>query len=421
MRQLVVRGLSGQSACISLASGDCSVEHVQERIFSSVGVPPEQQKLVIGGKLLTQDVLDSVSASDIIFVSLSVRVVGGKGGFGSLLRGGQSGVGAKKITNFGSMRDLQGRRIKDVEKAKKIAKALAKQNGEEVSEDDDAEDANTRNRKRRRVLRKKMRPGQEQNEQQPQAKPPTAADLAEVKYSQTRKEILDNVASAMEEGLKRAKQIEKEERRRKRKLAKAQPAKIFGFELEEELLSSSDESEDEKDADEKKTKEGGDDDSEYEWVSESYSDSDDENEEGNVQEGDVEEGGSPNGADDDQESPSRGLKRSRPDDAEGEDETPQNSNEKTSSSSSSAPAVSSSADAAKPTSFDPIDLSEYSSAKELESVGLEHLKHELQRLGLLCGGNLIQRAERLFSTKGKSPAEFDPSILAANASKKRKK
>jgi hypothetical protein len=114
MRQLVVRGLSGQSACISLGSGDCSVEEVQERIFSSVGVPPDQQKLVIGGKILTQDVLDSVSASDIIFVSLSVRVLGGKGGFGSLLRGGQGGVGTKKITNFGSMRDLQGRRMKDV-------------------------------------------------------------------------------------------------------------------------------------------------------------------------------------------------------------------------------------------------------------------------------------------------------------------
>jgi hypothetical protein len=66
-------------------------------------------------------------------------------------------------------------------------------------------------------------------------------------------------------------------------------------------------------------------------------------------------------------------------------------------------------------------LSKFSSAKDLESVGLEHLKHDLQRLGLLCGGNLAQRAERLFSTKNKSPAEFDPSILAANASKKRKK
>jgi hypothetical protein len=303
------------------------------------------------------------------------------------------------------------------DKAKKLAKALAKQNGEEVSEDEDADDANNK-RRRRKVLRKKMRPGQEQEEQKPAEKPPTVADLAEVKYSQTRKEILDNVASAMEEGLKRAKQIEKEQRKSKRKLSKAQPAKIFGFELEDELLSSSDDENDEKDGDEKKKTKDGEDDSEYEWVSESYSGSEDENEEGNVEVGDDQHEASPNGDDDDELSPSRGLKRSRPDDAEGEDENVQGSEQNVSSSTAVA---SSSADAVKQTSFDPIDLSKFSSAKDLESVGLEHLKHDLQRLGLLCGGNLAQRAERLFSTKNKSPAEFDPSILAANASKKRKK
>lgn len=118
MRQLLLRGLSGSSVCIALDSASTTVENVQERIFSAVGVPPEHQKLVLGGKVLTQDVLESVSASDVIFVSLSLRVVGGKGGFGSLLRGGQSGPNAKKITNFGSMRDLQGRRIKDVVRIK---------------------------------------------------------------------------------------------------------------------------------------------------------------------------------------------------------------------------------------------------------------------------------------------------------------
>lgn len=114
MRQLLVKGLSGHSTCILFDGCAFTVEDVQERISAAVGVPADQQKLVIGGRLLTQEVLDSVAASDIIFVALSVRVVGGKGGFGSLLRGGQSAVGAKKVTNYGSMRDLQGRRIKDV-------------------------------------------------------------------------------------------------------------------------------------------------------------------------------------------------------------------------------------------------------------------------------------------------------------------
>eukprot|EP00466_Bigelowiella_natans_P004055 jgi/Bigna1/46989/estExt_Genewise1.C_90007 len=49
--------------------------------------------------------------------------------------------------------------------------------------------------------------------------------------------------------------------------------------------------------------------------------------------------------------------------------------------------------------FGEIDLERYSSAKELEAVGLGHLKSELTRLGLKCGGNLTQRAERLFLLK----------------------
>ncbi len=47
-----------------------------------------------------------------------------------------------------------------------------------------------------------------------------------------------------------------------------------------------------------------------------------------------------------------------------------------------------------------VDLSAFSSAQELESLGLDVLKAELQRLGLKCGGRLEQRAARLFLLKG---------------------
>jgi len=60
-----------------------------------------------------------------------------------------------------------------------------------------------------------------------------------------------------------------------------------------------------------------------------------------------------------------------------------------------------------------IDLNRFDSAKDVESVGLDELKEELFRLGLLCGGNLQQRAERLFSLKGKkSFSEIDPKLFA---------
>ena len=69
----------------------------------------------------------------------------------------------------------------------------------------------------------------------------------------------------------------------------------------------------------------------------------------------------------------------------------------------------------------PLDLDEYSSAAELESVGAERLKSVLQSLGLKCGGTVQERAQRLFSTKGKSLEELDPHLFAkAGKSRKRK-
>lgn len=55
----------------------------------------------------------------------------------------------------------------------------------------------------------------------------------------------------------------------------------------------------------------------------------------------------------------------------------------------------------------PLDLSIYSSAAELEALGMDGLKTHLARLGLKVGGNLAQRAERLFLTKT-TPVEQMP-------------
>uniref|UniRef100_A0A8C3BSE4 Splicing factor 3a subunit 3 n=1 Tax=Cairina moschata TaxID=8855 RepID=A0A8C3BSE4_CAIMO len=51
---------------------------------------------------------------------------------------------------------------------------------------------------------------------------------------------------------------------------------------------------------------------------------------------------------------------------------------------------------------------------ELASLGLDRLKSALLALGLKCGGTLEERAQRLFSTKGKSLESLDPSLFAKN-------
>ena len=76
---------------------------------------------------------------------------------------------------------------------------------------------------------------------------------------------------------------------------------------------------------------------------------------------------------------------------------------------------------AEPKEYLPIDLDALESCQDVESLGLDHLKSELMRRGLKCGGTLSERASRLFSIKGLSPDEIDPSLLAKPPKKINKK
>jgi len=70
---------------------------------------------------------------------------------------------------------------------------------------------------------------------------------------------------------------------------------------------------------------------------------------------------------------------------------------------------------------DSFDLNTFNSAQELEALGLEKLKEELQQRGMKMGGTLKERAERLFAVKGKSVTEIDLSLRATTKEKKRKR
>jgi splicing factor 3A subunit 3 len=64
------------------------------------------------------------------------------------------------------------------------------------------------------------------------------------------------------------------------------------------------------------------------------------------------------------------------------------------------------------TDADPLDLAQYSSVQALEALGAERIKSGLKALGLKCGGTVTERAERLFSTKGKSLDQLDKALFA---------
>ncbi len=63
-----------------------------------------------------------------------------------------------------------------------------------------------------------------------------------------------------------------------------------------------------------------------------------------------------------------------------------------------------------PPTIPTFNLSLCSSIEELIALGPERLKIELQQRGLLCGGTVEQRVQRLWSVKGKTLREIDPKL-----------
>ncbi|GFN73677.1 sde2-like protein [Plakobranchus ocellatus] len=68
----------------------------------------------------------------------------------------------------------------------------------------------------------------------------------------------------------------------------------------------------------------------------------------------------------------------------------------------------------------PVDLDDFNSSSELQALGLDRLKHALTVRGLKCGGTLEERADRLMIVKGLSVEEIQasyPILLAKGTGK----
>lgn len=65
-----------------------------------------------------------------------------------------------------------------------------------------------------------------------------------------------------------------------------------------------------------------------------------------------------------------------------------------------------------------LDLDHYNSAEELCKLGLDVLKEALMARGMKCGGTLKERGERLFSVKGIDVSNIPAALLAKPAKKK---
>jgi len=151
---------------------------------------PEDYYLVSNGKRLEGE----LPRGDVHCV---LRQVGGKGGFGSMLRA--IGAQIEKTTNREACRDLSGRRLRDINEEKRVRAWLDKQ-GEREREAEE--------RKKRKIEKLLAVPKH---------------DFKDDKYEEARANLTEKVNDAFEEGLKQAEEIKE-----KQAQAKAQEASTSG-------------------------------------------------------------------------------------------------------------------------------------------------------------------------------------------------
>ncbi|WOK94912.1 hypothetical protein Cni_G03617 [Canna indica] len=427
--QIFVKFLDGQTRCLQITSPTLSGETLRHDLVARTGIPFGLLRLVSGTREISDDSFISASR-DGIFPSLSLllRLPGGKGGFGSLLRGAATKAGQKKTNNFDACRDMSGRRLRHVNAEKKLEEWKAEE--EERRLEKLAED----------FLKKKAK----------EVKKNSTAAVE--KYLEKYREDTEKCMEEVEESVRQSFTLYKESKRKVLPLSEPSSKRLkiwFGKKKMEESDSESDDSEDDDEDD------NGDKKSVVLDV-------------GNNSNGN--EGGSASGsfsnANSDGESLGGGSARSNIEEVNREDisSSPdvehgfgiRDSNSESDEVIESKPAAHEETDdkndavsglenmlkeseskleieiqhelvEKEPESFnmdkvtksavissmeEPFDFNKYNSAEELEALGIEVLKAMLQKHGLKCGGTLQQRASRLFLLKT-TPLEKLPKKLLA--------
>ncbi|KAH8417980.1 hypothetical protein KR222_009782 [Zaprionus bogoriensis] len=182
---MVVNIFINNKQLLSVNTSGINYDEICARIAEETQLSPEEFYLTSNGKRLTRDAI--VDQNEISNVQCQLRQVGGKGGFGSMLRA--IGAQIEKTTNREACRDLSGRRLRDINEEKRVRAWLEKQ-GEREREAEE--------RKKRKIEKLLAVPKH---------------DFKDEQYEEARAKLTEKVSDAFEEGLKQAeesKPVEKE-------------------------------------------------------------------------------------------------------------------------------------------------------------------------------------------------------------------
>ena len=111
--QILLQGLSAKSEILSFSSTE---QYTISSLYSLYNINTDDAYFISNGKII--DVSEDLSHYNDCIIHCHYRLLGGKGGFGSLLKG-QPAV-KKQTKNFDACRDISGRRLRHVNQEKQI-------------------------------------------------------------------------------------------------------------------------------------------------------------------------------------------------------------------------------------------------------------------------------------------------------------
>lgn len=110
---------------VSLAGDGCTLDQFCNYIVESEGLGQKDFIIASGTKIFRPNSckLQSVSLQNNSHLDILIPLIGGKGGFGSLLRA--IGAQIEKTTNRDACRDLSGRRLRDIKREEELRELIA--------------------------------------------------------------------------------------------------------------------------------------------------------------------------------------------------------------------------------------------------------------------------------------------------------
>ncbi|TDG45096.1 hypothetical protein AWZ03_008521 [Drosophila navojoa] len=172
---MVINIFVNSKQLITVNTNDINIKDINGLIEAATHLHPEEYYLTYNGKRLNENIEFQHEIGGIHCV---LRQVGGKGGFGSMLRA--IGAQIEKTTNREACRDLSGRRLRDINEEKRVRAWLEKK-GEREREAEE--------RKKRKIEKLLAVPKHE---------------FKDVQYEEARAKLTEKVNDAFEEGLKQA-------------------------------------------------------------------------------------------------------------------------------------------------------------------------------------------------------------------------